>query len=97
MERLLEVLEKSLNFIQTCLYEPSLFNSADDGSDWDTAWGDWNDTMGEEEEVEVEQSEATDDYAHKWFQDTIVSVSPAADLVALANENRLVLLARRYW
>ena len=75
----------------------SLFNSADDGSDWETAWGDWNDTMGDEEEVEIEQSEATDDYAHKWFQDTIVSVSPAADLVALANENRLVLLARRYW
>ena len=51
----------------------------------------------EEGEVEMEQSETTDDSAHKWLQETIVSVSPAADLIALANENKLVLLARMYW
>ena len=68
-------------------------------NDWETDWGDWNDT-GDGGEVEMEvtddQTEASDDSSYRWLQDTVVSVSPAADLIALANDNRMVLLARRF-
>ena len=43
-----------------------------------------------------DQSEAADDSGYRWLQDAIVSVSPAADLIALANDNRMVLLSRMY-
>ena len=68
-------------------------------TDWETDWGDWNDTGdGEEGNMEVtgDQTEASDDSSYRWLQDAVVSVSPAADLIALANDNRMVLLARRF-
>ena len=50
----------------------------------------------EEREIEPmeEQTDSGDDNGHKWLQDSIVSVSPAADLIAIANDNKMVLLAR---
>ena len=47
-------------------------------------------------EVTDDQTETSDDSSYRWLQDAVVSVSPAADLIALANDNRMVLLARRF-
>lgn len=69
------------------------------GSEWETSWDDWNETMEEDQkdvEMNEDQCEIADESGYKWLQDTIISVSPAADLIALANDNKMVLLAPKY-
>lgn len=75
--------------------------TADSPTDgWDEDWGDW-----EEERPETESRDTTPDTDHegettnqalKWLQTCILSISPAADLLAIANKDRLVLMARKH-
>ena len=81
------------------MFVTSFSFTVETSTDWETDWGDWNDKGdGEEGNMEVteDQTEASDDSSYRWLQDAVVSVSPAADLIALANDNRMVLLARRF-
>jgi hypothetical protein len=57
-----------------------------DQDGWDESdWG-WQD----EEEEQMEDEE--DDVQHSWLQDSFVSLSPAAELMAIARDDKLVLL-----
>lgn len=61
---------------------------------WEDDWEDWNEeAAGEKEEKDKEVSNNEE---HKWLQDCLISISPSADLFALANENRLVLMTPKY-
>ncbi|XP_045164449.2 rab3 GTPase-activating protein non-catalytic subunit-like [Mercenaria mercenaria] len=66
---------------------------------WDEDWGDWNDDK-QEESRETTPEEETEGEGNngwkKWMQECIISVSPAADLIALANEDRLVLMTPKF-
>ena len=68
---------------------------------WDENWGeDWNEETNELEEVVTEDTDVDEELSNnacqKWLQDCVYSISPAADLIALANQNRMVLMSRMY-
>lgn len=75
-------------------------DSTDDG--WNEDWGDWEEDKSEPQESRDttpdtdQEGETTTNQALKWLQTCSLSVSPAADLLAIANEDRLVLMARQY-
>ena len=58
----------------------------------DTDWG-WKDEDEKEETMEVT---GQDTHALSWLQECQVSLSPAADLMAIACDDKLVLLERKY-
>jgi len=67
---------------------------------WNEDWGDWDDDKPED----TESRETTPDTDHegettnqslKWLQSCSLSISPAADLLAIAKNDRLVLMTRK--
>lgn len=85
------------NIAQKQTSDASLLSDVGDG--WDEDWGDWNDETSQEAETEAvdeeegEDGDATNLDCHKWLQDCSLSISPAADLIAIARDDKLVLLA----
>ncbi|KAL4238914.1 Rab3 GTPase-activating protein non-catalytic subunit [Mactra antiquata] len=68
---------------------------------WDEDWGeDWNEDKMEEKSKEStpddESEQEVDNGNHKWLQECDVSISPAADIIAMTKQDRLVLLAPKY-
>ena len=65
-----------------------------DGADgWDNSdWG-WKD---EEEEKEKDEEEAPESNPFLWLTECSLSLSPAAEMMAIANDERLLLLSRRF-
>lgn len=84
-------------FIDDQLKLSSDESPASDG--WDEDWGDWNEDKQEEVSREAtpdDESEVdTNNESNKWLQDCNISISPAGDIIAMAKEDRLVLLARK--
>ncbi|XP_033735108.1 rab3 GTPase-activating protein non-catalytic subunit-like [Pecten maximus] len=83
--------------------ERLLKNAANDGGGWEVDWDDWNE--GEEEDSESAstpmEEEATSestisDTKHSWLQDCVISLSPANDMIAIAHEQKIVLLSQKY-
>ncbi|WAR19500.1 RBGPR-like protein [Mya arenaria] len=66
---------------------------------WDEDWEDWGEDAEEESRETTpdtdQEGEATSE-AHRWLQECLVSVSPAADLIAVARKDKLVLLSPKY-
>ena len=63
-------------------------------SGWDESdWG-WKDE--EEEKEKATEAVVNDSQSLAWIQECQISLSPAADLMAIACDDRLVLLARTY-
>ena len=59
---------------------------------WDDSdWG-WND---EEEEKAVENNKTN--HNKSWLQECAFSISPTGDFLAIANEDRIVILQRKYY
>lgn len=57
----------------------------------------WDDSdWGWKVESDVAEEENTNE-SHSWLQDCHLSVSPVAELMALANKDKLVLLGRMYF
>lgn len=82
--------------------ERLLKNAVNDGGGWDVDWDDWNDGDEEDSEsvstpIEEEEVESTmADTKHSWLQECVLSLSPANDMIAIANQQKIVLLSQKY-
>ncbi|XP_052787528.1 rab3 GTPase-activating protein non-catalytic subunit-like isoform X1 [Mya arenaria] len=66
---------------------------------WDEDWDDWEEDAEEgsrETTPDTDQEGEATSEAHRWLQECLVSVSPAADLIAVARKDKLVLLSPKY-
>ncbi|XP_064601694.1 rab3 GTPase-activating protein non-catalytic subunit-like isoform X2 [Liolophura sinensis] len=71
------------------LKDPTPEPTTDD--DWGTAdWG-WK-----VEDEETTENDVMADLRQTWFQETIISLSPTNDLVAIANQDRIVFLTQKW-
>lgn len=61
---------------------------------WEADWG-WNEDANESAET-VESTDLPDNGKQKWFQECILSLSPTNDMVAIAHEDKIVVLARKF-
>lgn len=61
---------------------------------WSASWEWAVDSQLQEEEEEENHSRKR--FHETWLQNSIISLSPANDLLAIANEDRIVLLAQKY-
>ncbi|KAK3092344.1 hypothetical protein FSP39_001596 [Pinctada imbricata] len=66
----------------------------DDG--WDEDWGAWNEDMKEEDAKDVTENDFSPDTNNSWLQQCILSLSPANDIMAVANQDRCVLLSQKF-
>ncbi|XP_029643164.1 rab3 GTPase-activating protein non-catalytic subunit isoform X2 [Octopus sinensis] len=75
-------------FLKDCTPDPSGTEDA-----WSSSW-DW--TVESQNQDEEEENHNRRKEHETWLQDSIISLSPANDLLAIANEDRIVLLAQKY-
>ncbi|XP_021378713.1 rab3 GTPase-activating protein non-catalytic subunit-like isoform X1 [Mizuhopecten yessoensis] len=81
--------------------ERLLKNAVTEGGGWDVEWDDWNEEEDSESASTPMEEEATSDSTmadtkHGWLQDCVISLSPANDMIAIANEQKIVLLSQKY-
>ena len=61
---------------------------------WEEDWGDWNDDE-EMTTVDREEKASTPERDGDWLQQCILSLSPTNDLMAVAYQDKCVLLSRK--
>ncbi|GAB1601306.1 rab3 GTPase-activating protein non-catalytic subunit-like isoform X2 [Argonauta hians] len=76
-------------FLRDCTPDPATTEDA-----WSTSW-DWAVDSHTQEDEEEENHNRRKEH-ETWLQDSILSLSPANDLLAIANEDRIVILAQKY-
>lgn len=67
--------------------------------DWGDDWG-WSidDNQGAAlSDAAQPNVESVDDGIHKWLQGSILSLSPNNDIIAVANEDRICVLTRKFF
>lgn len=64
--------------------------------EWAQDWGWGSDNPGPNIQSNNASVEVVDEGVHKWLQSSILSLSPNNDIIAIANEDRICVLTRKY-
>lgn len=76
---------------------PFLKDATPDPQNTEDAWSaSWEWAVDSQLQEEEEECYSKRRYHETWLQNSIISLSPANDLLAIANEDRIVLLAQKY-
>ena len=74
--------------------------SPSSGDSWTEDWGEWDeetmDTRESTPDTDTEGEGTVHASASKWIQDCQLAISPTADLIAISNKDKLVLMTRKF-